>query len=76
MVGTSDTHLPEMSIISLLSVDVAWRAPLAAAPWFDIGFTVHQVDILKREGTRLVEEEPNNCSGSEIASTKYVTETE
>lgn len=74
--GTRNAHLSEMSIVARLSVDVAWWAPLATVPWLDVGLAVHLVDILKREGARLVEEEPDDDGGSEIACCKDVAECE
>lgn len=71
-----NAHFSEMSIVSRLSVDVAWWAPLAAVPWLDVGLAVHLVDILKRERARLVEEEPDDDGGCEIACCEDVAESE
>lgn len=65
--GSADALVAEGGLVTLLTGDVARRNPLARGPGLEAIVTVHEVDILQRQAARLVEEEPHENTGSEIA---------
>ena len=70
----SNAALPEVRLVSLPAGDVAGRHPLAAGPGLDVGLAVHEIDVLEGQGAGLVEEEPDQQGGEEVAACKDVTE--
>ena len=53
-------HLVEGSLVTLLASDVTRWHPVGAVPWLEALDAVHHVDVLQREGARLVQEEVND----------------
>lgn len=45
----------------VLSGRVSWWDPFGRGPGLEVGLAVHKVDILERETSGLVKEEPNDC---------------
>lgn len=57
-------------LVALLARDVPGRGPLGRRPRLDARVGVHEVDVLEAEGAGLVEEEPDEQGGGDVAADK------
>ena len=69
----ADAHVAEDSLVALLAGNVARRHPLAGGPGLEVVLAVHEVDVLERQAAGLVEEEPDEDAGGQIAGGKDVS---
>lgn len=67
-------HFAEVSLVTLLTVDVTWWRPAWARPSLQIRKAVHQVDVFKAQSLGLIEEAPGDDGRDEVHSSKDVSE--